>query len=164
MVVVDAPAPTTAAEWIIDRRSSGRRFGLAHPGAVGGGADGVGDADAALGGDAGGLADVEAADATGGVLEAVAGGAPVGGGAGGGVEAPDAAAAACGGSRALAAGVGQAGPDGGAHLTACHGGLRGRRRQHHRRHDGDRHSKLHAASHVDLDRPPVIYVLMLVGD
>jgi hypothetical protein len=47
-------------------------------GAVGGGADGVRDVDAALGGDAGGVAGVEAADAAGGALEAVAGGAPVG--------------------------------------------------------------------------------------
>lgn len=63
------------------------------PGAVDGRADGVGDADAALGRDAGGVAGDEAADPGGGGLEAVAGGAAVGGGPGGRVEAPDAAAA-----------------------------------------------------------------------
>jgi len=120
------------------------------PGAVDGGADGVGDADAALGGDVGGVAGVEAADTSGGALEAVAGGALVGGALGGGVEAPHAAAAGRGGTAARAAGVGEAGADRGAHLPARDGGLRGRRRrQQHRGHDGDRH-ELHAASHVDL--------------
>jgi hypothetical protein len=121
------------------------------PGAVGGGADGVGDADAALGGDAGGVAGVEAADAPGGVLEAVAGGAPVGGGAGGALEVPDAATAGRGGAGPRAAGVGEAGRDGGAHLPAGDGGLRGRRRrcqQQHRGHHGDRYGRLRA-SHVD---------------
>ena len=123
------------------------------PGAVDGGADGVGDVDAALGGDAGGVAGVEAADTSGGALEAVAGGALVGGAAGGGVEAPDAAAAGRGGCGAGAAGVGEAGANRGVHLPAGDGGLRRRRRrcQQHRGHDdGDhRHSKLHAACHVD---------------
>jgi hypothetical protein len=119
------------------------------PGAVGGGADGVGDADAALGGDAGGVTGVEAADAGGSVLEAVAGGAAVGGGAGGVVEAPDAAAAAGGGPRALAARVGDAGRDGRRHLPAADGRLRGRRRQQHQGHHGRRrHCQLLHAGHV----------------
>ncbi|BAT13803.1 Os11g0428150, partial [Oryza sativa Japonica Group] len=82
------------------------------PRAVDGSADGVGDADAALGGDAGGVAGVEPLDATGGVLEAVAGGAPVSGGSGSGLEAPHAVAAGRGRAGAAAAGVGEAGANG----------------------------------------------------
>ena len=98
------------------------------PGAVDGGADGVGDADAALGGDAGGVAGVEAADTSGGALEVVAGGALVGGATGDGVEAPHAATAGHRGATARATGVGEAGADGGVHLPARDGGLRGRHR------------------------------------
>ncbi|KAK3119583.1 hypothetical protein QOZ80_9AG0672500 [Eleusine coracana subsp. coracana] len=123
---------------------------LADPGAVDGGADGVGEADAALSGDAGGLAGVEAADPGRGGLEAVAGGAAVGGGPGGGVEAPDAAAA--GGRRggAGAASVGEARADGRAHLAAGDGGVGVRRRRDQQRsHQGDRNQL--SASHLFLD-------------
>jgi hypothetical protein len=110
----------------------------AHPGAVDGSADGVGDADAALRGDAGGVAGVEPLDAAGRVLEAVARGAPVSGAAGCGLEAPHAAAA--GRRRAgAAAGVGEAGPNGGVDLAAGdgHGGVRGGEEQSC--HNGDQH-------------------------
>ena len=128
-----------------------KRYKIWLPGAVDGGADGVGDADAALGGDAGGIAGVEAADAAGHVLEAVAGGAAVGGGAGGGVEAPDAAAA--GRRRAgAAAGVAEAGRHGGVDLAAADGGHGGvwARQEQSRCHEGDQHQL--CTGHLDLGR------------
>ncbi|RLM58316.1 hypothetical protein C2845_PM18G13870 [Panicum miliaceum] len=126
------------------------RHVLLLPGAVDGWADGVGDADSALGWDAGGVAGFEAADPGGGGLEAGARGAPVRGGPGGGVEAPDAAAAGCGGAGAHAAGVAEAGADGGADLPAADGGLGGRRGgEQHGGNDGDR-DDLMSASHYSI--------------
>lgn len=129
---------------------TGRR--LAHPGAVDVWADGVGDADSALGRDACGVSKFEATHPAGGGLEAVACGAPVGGAPGRRVEAPHAAAAGCGGAGAGAAGVGDAGADGRAHLPAGHGGLGGRRRggeQHDGGNDGDSHHLMSASHCLD---------------
>jgi hypothetical protein len=118
------------------------------PGAVGGGADAVRQADAALARDALGVAGLEAADPAGAGLEAVARGLPVGGGLGGGAEALDAAAAGCRGGGAGAASIGEAGGDGRVHLPAADGRV-GVRSSHDQQssHQGDRHD-LSTSSHV----------------
>ena len=127
----------------MDRDSS------ADPGAVDGGADGVGDADAALGGDAGGVAGLDPA-ALDHVLEAVARGTPVGGGPCGAGERPD-AAAALGGRAGPAASVGQAGGQGRAHLTTVDGVGSVRNREEHRHHHGGHHELGSCSTgHLDL--------------
>jgi len=104
--------------------------------AVDGGADGVGDADAALGGDAGSVAGLDPA-ALGHVLEAVARGTPVGGVLCGAGEPLDAAAARRG-RAGPAASVGQAGAQGRVHRATADSGVGGvRSREEHRRHKGD---------------------------
>ena len=127
----------------MDRDSS------ADPGAVDGGADGVGDADAALGGDAGGVAGLHPS-ALDHVLEAVARGTPVGSGPCGAGERPD-AAAALGGRAGPAASVGQAGGQGRAHLTTADGvgGVRSHEENH--RHHGDQYElRSCSTGHLDL--------------
>ncbi|CAM0953844.1 unnamed protein product [Alopecurus aequalis] len=105
--------------------------------AVDGGADGVRDADAALGGDA---ASFPSVDSPGQALEAVACGLPVGLGLGGSVEAPNAAAAARRRAGAAPPSVGKAGAQGRVDLTTGDGGAGGVRcGEEHRCHHGDHH-------------------------
>ncbi|TKW25850.1 hypothetical protein SEVIR_3G146700v4 [Setaria viridis] len=118
-----------------------------HPRSLGGGADGVGDADATLGWDVGGVVGVESADPL-GVLDA-------------------------GGGGALAAGAREASADGGGDLAAADGNLGGRRGEHHRGHHGEHHHL--SASHNEqlmavlllcqllaaLDGSAVVAILML---
>ena len=106
------------------------------PRAVGGGADAVGDIDAALARDPGDETGLNPRDAGGGSLEAVAGGLAVRCGLGGAVECPHPAAASfCERPRAL--GVAKAGTEVGDYLAAADRGLRRVRRGEEKA--GERH-------------------------
>lgn len=119
-----------------------------HAVAVGAGADLVGDVDPALAGDGGHDPKVDARDAAGGRLKALAGGLAVRGGPGGVVQRPDPVAAPGRHGAPAAPGVGDARGQGARHLAARHGGLGHGGRRHHAQEGHARQLRKPGARHV----------------